>query len=86
MLDAMSPRTMDELQAWNEIEPIGATPVHRLLVFIASCLVNQNRGEKDKPVEMEAIAEFAGLPKEQFETEEESQFMSPEVASQMFRR
>ena len=82
----MTPQEFDELVAWNEIEPIGATPVHRLLVFIAFVLVNQNRGEKDKPVEMEAIAEFAGLPKKQFETEEENQFVSPEVASQMFRR
>ena len=82
----MTPQVMDELVAWNEIEPIGAMWLQRLLVLIVSCLVNQNRGEKDKPVEMAEIAEYAGLPKEQFENKEESQFVSPETASAMFRR
>jgi len=82
----MTPRVMDELVAWNEIEPMGAMWFQRLLVFIASCLVNQNRGEKDKPVEMADIAEYVGLPKEQYETKEETQFVSPETASAMFRR
>ena len=82
----MTPQEFDELVAFDRIETIGVTPVHRLLVFIASCLVNQNRGEKDKPVEMEDIAEFAGLPKEQFETKDDEQFVPPEVASAMFRR
>ena len=82
----MTPQEFDELVAFNEIEPIGATPVHRLLVFMAACLVNQNKEEKDEAVKMEDIAAFAGLAKKQFEIQEETQFVSPEKASAMFRR
>ncbi len=85
MLDAMAPHVMDELMAFNEIEPIGASPVHRLLVFIAMILVNKDRGEKDKPIEMSEIADIVGLPKKQFEIQEETQYVSPEKAAAMFK-
>ena len=85
MLDAMTPQEFDELVAFNEIEPIGASPVHRLLVFIAMILVNKDRGEKDNPITMSEIAEIVGLPKKQFEIQEETQYVSPEKASAMFR-
>ena len=64
----MTPQEFDELVAWNEIEPIGLTPLHRLIVFVATVLANQFREED--PVTMESIAEFAGLPKESFEIQE----------------
>ena len=86
MLDAMTPQEFDELVALNEIEPIGVTPFHRLLVFVATCLANQFRSEDDESVSMEALAEFAGLPKEKFKSQEAEKFVSPEVASSMFRR
>lgn len=82
----MAPHVMDELMAFNEIEPIGSSPVHRLLVFIAMILVNKDRGEKDKPIEMAEIAEIVGLPKKQFEIQEETQYVSPEKAALLFRR
>lgn len=82
----MTPQEFDELVAWNEIEPMGAMPFHRLLVFITATLMNLFRDEKTKPVEMVTIAELAGLPSEQFKTEDADKFVSPEVASAMFRR
>lgn len=69
MLDAMTPEEFDELVAWNEIEPIGAGPFHRLLVFVATVLANQFREED--PVTMESVAEFAGLPASAFEEKDE---------------
>ena len=81
----MTPQEFDELVAFNEIEPIGVTTFHRLLVFIATCLANQFRSEKADAITMEGIAEFAGLPKEQFKTDDEKD-VSPNVAAAIFRR
>ena len=82
----MTPQEFDEIVAWNEIEPIGVTSFHRLLVFIGTCLANQFRDEKAEPVTMKRLAEFAGISKDQFKAESEEGMTSPEIASTMFRR
>ena len=82
----MTPEEFDELVAFNEIEPIGVTTFHRLLVFMATCLANQFQSEDDDSITMEAVAEFAGLPSEQFKAAENAEFVSPEAAAAMFRR
>ena len=82
----MTPGEFDEVAAFNQIENIGVTPIYRLLIFIATVMVNQYRDEKSKAIEMADIAEFAGLSKESFETDGAEEFVSPEKASAMFRR
>lgn len=88
MLDGMTPQQFDELVAFNQLEPIGVTPIYRLLVCLTWCMMNQFRGEeKDSgPITMEQIAEFAGLQKEPFNADESEEFVSPEKAASIFRR
>lgn len=85
-MERISPEQFDELIAYDQLEPIGIMPIYRLLVFIATRLANQDRDEKTDPITIEQVAEFVGLPKEQFETDNSTEYVSPSEASAAFRR
>ncbi len=86
LLESITPDQFNELIAYDKIEPIGPTPIFRLLIFIATCLANQNNDKESETTTMEEIAEWAGLPKKDFEAGKTEKFVAPEVASRMFRR
>lgn len=85
LLNRITPDQFDKLIAYDQIEPLGPMPGYRLLVYIAAILINKDR-EGEDVITLKEIAEFAGLPKEEFESPAENKFTSPEVASAIFRR